>query len=818
MAVEKLDPEAREALEELEQYLSDILPPLVVADSVKLLLKYPPELMASVIYSWTVSQLRAGTDILVSDYLSYAARKVNLMGVFRLVPVEPFEVFMGALKALLLAHCPAQERAALEESLSVLGEATPTHASSVDSLIRGRSLAAAGVSSAPAGRSLSAEETREVRRLSFLLGRLRQEIRDGGKIAEKSAIDLAAQALAAAARGARNAKEFNQYLDRLSDIGVQMDMQDIFRALGGSLPGWMPPEPPSKAGEAPVPTSSADSGTLEAMRRIVMQPEDPAEVARRFLQMVKAASERFNEGALAQAVQIFELANRIANEKKIDPGMVEVTRRKADEFLDAVRLRRYAEEPRQHPLLRRVLVFFEDLSPKGLLAELLRELKRERRRLLLLLLEVHGASAREASLDRLQPAFGQAVGDEKWYFRRNLLYLLRKIPGRSAAAAEEDVDIAVRHAVLKFPAPLVKEAVANLAQLKHEKAEKTLITLLENLETMLLAPENSAYDPRETRLLLDRVVAALARFGTPAARRAVVDHAFRNRTDLGDTFSRLSELAGQDMSGDPELVERLLAAFKAHAPRRLFGIVLHSKDPRLKHVIEALSTTPAPAVRKALEGLLERFPALEVSRAASKALASLDVKPPLPEAPYDTRSGELDAFGLPDLVQDLAESGVTGSLALRDTAGAVFATLRFHQGKLKSCEAGALAGEAAFHQLLERPREGGFLFTRKPDDPREPVTRDSLSEVVPLCLEGMRRHDEFQLAAALVPDKNVLKPGPGRPTPHPEERDGIFVNELWQKASSGATPVECEASIATDSYRIRRQLAHWVEAGALTSA
>ncbi|HYR46149.1 MAG TPA: hypothetical protein VER78_04020, partial [Thermoanaerobaculia bacterium] len=680
MAEEKLDPEAREALEELEQYLSDILPPLVVADSVKVLLKYPPELTASAIHSWTVSQLRAGTDILVSDYLSYAARKVNLMGVFRLVAAEPFEVFMGALKALLLAHCPAQERAALEESLSVLGEASPALASSVDALIRGRSLAAAGVSSAPAGRSLSAEETREVRRLSFLLGRLRQEIRDGKKGPEKSAVDLTAQALAAAARGARNAKEFNQYLGRLRDLGVQMDAQGIFRALGSSLPGWVPPEPPREAGGAPATKPPGDSGTLEAMRRIVLQPEDPAEVAQRFLQMVKAAVEHFNEGGLAQAVQIFELANRMANEKKIDPGMVEVIRGKADEFLDAERLRRYAEEPRQYPLLRRVLIFFADLSPKGLLAELLRELKRERRRLLLLLLEVHGASAREAALERLQPAFGLAAGDEKWYFRRNLLYLLRRIPSPPNAPADEDVDIAVRHAVLKFPAPLVKEAIANLAQLKHEKAEKTLITLLEDLERMLLAPQESAYDPRETRLLVDRAVAALARFGTSTARRAVVDHAFRNKAGLGDTFSRLSELAGQDMSGDPELVERLLAAFKAHAPRRLLGIVLHSKDQKLKPVIEALSTTPAPAVRKALQGLLERFPDLEVSRAASRALASLEAKPPVPEALYDTRSGELDPFGLPSLVQDFSESGVTGSLALKDTAGVVFATLRFKQG------------------------------------------------------------------------------------------------------------------------------------------
>ena len=40
-------PEVREALEELQQYLADLLPPLVVADSVRLLLRYPAELIAT---------------------------------------------------------------------------------------------------------------------------------------------------------------------------------------------------------------------------------------------------------------------------------------------------------------------------------------------------------------------------------------------------------------------------------------------------------------------------------------------------------------------------------------------------------------------------------------------------------------------------------------------------------------------------------------------------------------------------------------------------------------------------------------------------
>src|SRR5262245_2886884 len=111
------NPEVREALEELDQYLSDILPPLVVADSVKLLLRYPPDLAASAIHSWTASQFRGGAEITMSDYLYYAVRKVHLMGEFRLVPSQPFENFLETVKRHLVAYCPAEERAKFEENL-----------------------------------------------------------------------------------------------------------------------------------------------------------------------------------------------------------------------------------------------------------------------------------------------------------------------------------------------------------------------------------------------------------------------------------------------------------------------------------------------------------------------------------------------------------------------------------------------------------------------------------------------------------------------------------------------------------------------------
>ena len=812
MDADRPAPEVREALEDLEQYLSDVIPPLVMADSFKLLLRQPPELTAARIHSWADSRLHSSPEVTRSDDLSFAARRVQLMSEFHLVPMEPFERFLQELMQRLLDYCPEAERAGFLQNLSRLGVPTGTASSPTDPLPRARSTesAPAGVAM-PAGPRLTTEETRAFRRHALLLDRLGKDVSDGKRPAEDPVTAaLFSHALAAAARDSRDDREFDQSLGRLREIGLDVEIEQLFRTLGGSLPGWIPPAPAAEGEVSPAPKESI---LEETMHRIVTQPQDPAEAGHRFFEMVKAAVERFNEGALPQAATMLALAERIVAEERIDPGTVEVARGKADESLDFERLRRFAEVPAQHPLLRHVLGFFRSLSPKGLLTELLRELKRERRKLLLLLIEAHGTPGRKAVLDRLQPPFGQGVGDERWYFRRNLLYLMRRIPPPAGASLAEDVDVAVRHSVLKFPLPLVKEAVANLSLLKHERAEHTLIGLLKDMEAMLARPADAPYDPREIQVVLDRIVSALARFGTAASRRAVVEHCLKGKQELGDTMSRLSELAGQDLSGDTGLVERLLAVLKADSPRKVFVVLVHPKDQNLKHVIEALSATPTPSVRKALEGLVKDFPGLEAGRAASRALSSLVAARPIPEAPYDTRSGELEPFALPALVQSLSESRLSGEMILKSGKGEVIGKLALQEGKIAGCETGSLRGQEAFFHLLERPVAASFLFTRQSGAPAAPP--GSLLDVAPLCQEGMRRYDELQLTAALVPDTTVLKPTQVRPTPHVEEQDGIFVNKLWLSAREGVTPRECEAAIAADSFRIRRQLAHWVESGAL---
>jgi hypothetical protein len=86
---------------------------------------------------------------------------------------------------------------------------------------------------------------------------------------------------------------------------------------------------------------------------------------------------------------------------------------------------------------------------------------------------------------------------------------------------------------------------------------------------------------------------------------------------------------------------------------------------------------------------------------------------------------------------------------------------------------------------------------------------------MPLILEAVRRHDEFQMAKALVPDDMKLGPAGVKPTRPEDEPDQELLRFVWARALSGVTPALCEADCRVDCYRVRRMYAHWLEEGAL---
>jgi Domain of unknown function (DUF4388) len=802
---EGIDSRIERAIDEFQQYLSDLLPPLVIADSMNLLLKCSPDVVAANIYAWASSQYKAGRTIPVSDYFFHAFKKIHLMGEYKLVHASDLAEFLDQLKPMVLSHCPARERDLLLQNLNHLDQIPGALSSPVEVVYR-QSMIDANLES---GSSTPGNEPDAVR-LGLMMERIERELgtiaTSGAAVTPDKRQDIISDALADAARSARMTIELDRILDHLKRFGMHASTEDVFRALGRKLPEWSLPGNP----EFPI----TENSNLKAMRRIVSQAQDPKEMAARFHQMVRTAIERFNEGHLPQAASMFELAEKIIADKEVEQSVSDNLRRRGSEDLSIENLRKFAELPEVHAQLRKVLNFFEALQPQGLMESLRDEPRRDQRRLLLSLLEVHGDRSRTLVLELVKLPMSANVSNVESYFRRNLLYLLRRIPSRPEESQEELLQLVSSHANLTYHPFIVKEAIVCLGQFKKLKAEQKLILLMNEIESILDSPKPPS-DAQELQTLLDRIATSLTLIGTTRARMALVDHALKKKPKLGDTIGRLKELSSHDLSLDHATVDHLLSALKANLPTKLFGLIIQQKDENLKSIIGSLSSTPLPRVRQALEVVARQFPESSAGQAAAKALAAVPQATPPKQvsAPaVSSLAGDLDLFGLPALFQSLADNTVTGTLSLKKPDGDVFASIVIDKGQLRSCKIGPLSGDVAFYQLFERPHPGTFQFAR---NVASGTDQEPLKQILPLIMEGIRRYDELQQTQAILPDHIRLKAKSSQPSTLPEEKDGLLFRELWNAVRSGATPLECEAIVQVDSYRIRRLLAHWVETGAV---
>ncbi|MGE5347464.1 MAG: hypothetical protein ACM3JH_16035, partial [Acidithiobacillales bacterium] len=469
--------DVREALTELQRYLSDSIPPLMVAESLTLLLDYPVELTSFEINAWTSAQFRSKLgSVPVSDYLYHAVDKIFQLGSFGLIPRERLRAYLDVLIPLVVRQCPEEDRDLLRANLTRLGEGDAVGAAAVEVVRRqvgSRSPmatekgATAGGEPGTAGTDLA----KKLRRFSLLLERWEASAVEkgtpvpaagpgaGGAVGETRASGAEARETTATEKRKKNEvilsqllsnaaavcdsdKELAQALDGLRRIGLEMQTADAFRVLGRALPGWVVPpgvEPLEQTG------STAGGSAGAAIRKIVTLPEDPVEVGKRFHEMLQAAVEQFNKGSLPRAAKMFEVAERLIAEKRIDAKSAEGSCRRAFDALDVEKLRSLGEHPEKHPLLRKILNFFPALRVKALLDVVRVEEKRERRRLFLSLLEIHGAEARDAALERLeQMARNGEAPAEEWHFKRNLVYLLRRVPRRPDQPAEPELGAVVQ--------------------------------------------------------------------------------------------------------------------------------------------------------------------------------------------------------------------------------------------------------------------------------------------------------------------------------------------------------------------------------------
>ena len=797
--------EMHEAVQELHQYLSDRIAPLMFAYSMELLLQQPATLLAAEIKTWAGQQAAAMPDVAFADLLFHAVKKVAGMGEFELVSNESLGARVKELGPAVLAFCPAEDREVLRQNLDHLSTAPPTAATlgTLQTLQRPNPPASA---TAAETKGLSARLASGLRKLGLFLDRL--QVKGPLAAPPEQRSDVASQFMTTAAVQSKSQQELEEQLAPLQQLGIDTSLDKVVGALAHSLPGWG--ALPTLPGAAPPPVGLE----LTAMRQIVSLAEDPAEAGKRFRELVHVAIEQFNASHLGRAVPMFELAEQLASEQKVQSAFVTMLRERGHEYLDAERLRKYCERSDLRPSLRVVMNFFLALRPEGLLGALDGEPRRERRHELLALLEAHGEAARAQARERLVASLEPGANVDP-FFQMNLVYLLRVIPRPSDVSIEDEVGLVMRTPGKDSPPPLVKQVIAYLAANRHDKCERALITYLRVFENMLLQPETAVYSREEVETLLDRTSVALARYATPRSWRALVDHGLKTEAKLGTPMIRLAEAGHQDLSASKDLVARLIAALKAELPRGVLGLV-KKNDDRLGWLIQALSGTPLPEVRAALQEVVDKYPGQKFAEAAGAALANLGSSSRVQDAPGLGLAGDLELFGLPSLLQTLAQTLVTGVLTLMNTDRRAEATVILHNGKFRGARCGNLRGTEAVYQLFEKPFPGTFAFVSRADV-EELAGGAPAEDVINLLFEGVRRHDEYKRAVTLVPDDITLQPTGTASTPLADE-DADFAHLVWTAVQKGTTARGCESSIATDGYRIRRLLAHWMEEGALAAA
>lgn len=581
--------------------------------------------------------------------------------------------------------------------------------------------------------------------------------------------------------------------------------------------------PPSAGGTHRPEARSRKQDGVAGAARIPAPEEDSAAIV---LRAMDRAILRFNTGRLGPALDAVEDLREIVEREEVPRSTVDLVAKSAQSKIDREQLRRRANDPERFPALRQFLDVFPRYRPDSLLKELDVEEDRGRRRLLLALLIVHGPAARPILIETLRSLLEEGRRHDRWYLERNLVHLLRCIPPESESRSEEEVELVSELVDLEEAHQLVREAVAHLGVAGGETAESALVNTLREIEHALDDPDRTAHGRGILHKLLEQVAASLASHGGAKALRVLADYALHGQTHVA--MSRLVELRAVDLRRHPGTLRLILSRLDEILGTRLPGFMTGKRATEVRALVEAIAGTPAAAVRERLHEVRRRYQGRELAEVATQILAAMpetgsstDVSgETAPGAATTPRrkldgsafEGDIDTFGLPNILQSVAQSQLSGILLLRDDEDRVHARFDFEEGTLTDCRTRDLEGEEAFYQIFHTASEGTFQFVRRsaPGSPRR------IARPLPgLIMEAMRRSEAHEAAREAVPDEATLVPTGQKPTPRPGEDRGDLVRWLWVEIMDGATPLECERESDVDPFWIRALLAHWVEEGAL---
>jgi hypothetical protein len=814
-------PELESEIVALASYLSDEIAPMLVADAIERLLA-TPKAVAVTIHSWIGNQYSSPQPLPVRDYLFHAAKKLHLLVELELLDQEVLGEFMVSLYPMLLEICPEEDREALAANLRAIGHGQGLVTSAVERVHRPGGVGAEGRGEGPGTRpaagitsggtggggqhpEAASRVAKGLERLNLLLDRFdvpvsgpRKSVREAD---QKQA--LLAEIVSELTASSENEAQLRDQMGLVKDLGIGGSGSDLLQLLGRSLPDWVQPT----GGEV-------EATPIKTMKRVVDLASTSGETQKRFFEFVNVAVKELNSGALGRAATLFFSAEQMVEAGAIDASTARIVKSQIFSRIDQEALRKELESEDNFRALAHVLNFFPQVSPGELLLELEVDQERDVRRFIISMLRVHGSATRVTVLKSLADAkSGQRSLPS--HVEKELLNLLHSIPRNDGQEPDGlEHEILAHYSKIDGELAVVREAVRLLGETPGSRVETISIARVGEAERVLLGTRESHHAPEDVQGMLDQLVRDLGRRTSPTAWRCVVAHSLKRKAALGDTRRRLIELGGHNLADEPAVYQAILDCLRSELPLKLFIVTVAGKKrvDDVKRLMTALSGTDVPAVRQVFREIADRFRGKELSASAERALRRLspDTEPSDLSAPLPTLAGDIALFGLPNLLQNLSDSNLTGELTIQCENQGATAKVELIEGQLNDAGYLGLEGATALYQLLERPLQGQFSFMSRQSE----EINDGL-DLVSILLEGMRRYDELTRAEAFVADETRLAATGTKPTLPSPDVDRQMARAVWARASKGIPALECEQVVDVDCYQVRTLLSHWVGENAL---
>src|SRR5688572_28713751 len=328
-------------------------------------MQQPPAVTVREINAWALEENRR-QSVAVVDCLFHALKKIHLLGSLKLFDRKDIDQFIENLTPAALQACPSEHREILRSNIAALRSASHAEVSRPSvgpSHWQGSGLRNLdGTGGAPAG---------SMRLLSLMIERLARMLPakmvaesdpSAQPVAEVVREDPVPAMVAMATASANSEQELKVYIESLAPYTAHTQGEGLFRILSANVPDWDVKVPPEMAVKPPA--------AINAMHKIITLTKNPTETGKRFRELLESAMAQFNAGSLSAAVSLFELADLVIVEKRLDKPTINRIRAEVLDTINAEQLKKYSENRSRGALLQKALSFFPTLTLDSLFEQL----------------------------------------------------------------------------------------------------------------------------------------------------------------------------------------------------------------------------------------------------------------------------------------------------------------------------------------------------------------------------------------------------------------------------------------------------------------